>query len=83
MKKATKQEFINLLERVFSDADFDFIYQLVRNTITILNPRLKVLEEQEAAKQRQLELETYHEELPLKLLELMTEAYHLGLDYRV
>lgn len=40
-------------------------------------------EEQEAAIIRQLELEKYHKELPLKLLELIAEADSLDLDYKV
>ena len=130
MKKATKEEFITLLEKIFSEADFDLrelqgylseklnkynkinnpyikalrnlsyyinlyleentkltslesIYQLIRDTVEILNTPLKELEKQEDVKQKQLELETYHKELPLKLLELLAKAQYLGLEYKV
>lgn len=131
MKKETKQKFINLLEKVFTDSDFhirdlyenlnivlknytkqkssyltalrnllsylykhieesnpdfadsDVIYQLIQNTIETLNTPIKELEEQEANTQRQLELEQYNKELPVKLLELLAEADNLKLKYKV
>ncbi len=130
MKKATKEEFITLLEKIFSEADFDLrelqgylseklnkynkinnpyikalrnlskyinlylekntkftslenVYQFIIDTVEILNTPLKELEKQEDVKQKQLELETYHKELPLKLLELLAKAQYLGLEYKV
>lgn len=129
MKKGTKQEFINLLERVFNEADFDLgelkgyldeqlekyngksnpylaelrnlqqtlinyfenniicepevIYSEIQKTINFLNTSIRELKEQEAAKQRELELEQYHKELPLRLLELLAEAHHLDIEYKV
>ena len=55
----------------------------INNTLTILNTPLRQLEEQEAAITRQLELDEYHKELPLKILELLAEADSLDLDYKV
>ena len=131
IKKETKQKFINLLEKVFNDSDFDIrdlyknlnqllysytkqkspyltalrnllsylyehieesnphfadsdvIYQLIQNTIEILNMPIKELKEQEANTQRQLKLEQYNKELRVKLLELLAEADNLKLKYKV
>lgn len=52
----------------------DDLIKEIKNTITILNTPLKELEDIEAAIQRQLALDEYHKELPLKLLQLMADT---------
>jgi hypothetical protein len=64
-------------------ADTDFIYQLIQNAIEILNTPIRELKDKKAAIQRQLELEQYNKELPVKLLELLAEADNLKLKYKV
>lgn len=52
----------------------DDLIKEIKDTITILNTPLKELEDIEAAIQRQLALDEYHKELPLKLLQLMADT---------
>lgn len=52
----------------------DDLIKEIKDTITILNTPLKELEDIEAAIQRQLALNKYHKELPLKLLQLMADT---------
>jgi hypothetical protein len=61
----------------------DDLIKKIKDTIAILNTPLKELEDIETAIQRQLELDEYHKELPLKLLELLAEADELGIEYKV
>jgi hypothetical protein len=61
----------------------DELIESIKNTLAILNTPLKQLEEEEAAIARQLKLDKYHKELPLKLLELLAEADSLGINYRI
>jgi hypothetical protein len=61
----------------------DDLIKKIKDTIAILNTPLKELEDIETAIQRQLELDEYHKELPLKLLELLAKADELGIEYKV
>lgn len=67
----------------YGDWSKEIIIEFIKDTLDILNTPLKELEEQEAAIQKQLELEEYHKELPLKLLTLLAEADELDIDYKV
>ena len=61
----------------------DDLIKKIKDTIAILNTPLKELEDIETAIQRQLELDEYNKELPLKLLELLAEADELCIEYKV
>jgi hypothetical protein len=52
----------------------DDLIKEIKDTITILNTPLKELEDIETAIQRQHALDEYHKELPLKLLQLMSDT---------
>lgn len=77
-------KYINLyLEENTKFTSLENVYSFIIDTVEILNTSLRELKKQEDVKQKQLELETYHKELPLKLLELLAKAQYLGLEYKV
>ena len=87
-----KSPYIKALRELYSyvynyvthgDWSKEIIIEFIKDTIAILNTPLKELEAQEAAIQKQLELDDYHKELPLKLLTLLAEADELDIDYKV
>jgi hypothetical protein len=67
----------------YGDICRENIIESIGDTLTTFNTPLRQLEEKEAALTRQLKLNEYHKELPLKLLELLAEADDLGLEYKV
>ena len=58
----------------YGDWSKENIIEFIKDTITILNTPLKELEDIEAAIQKQLALNEYHKELPLKLLQLIADT---------